>query len=73
MDCFFVSVERLKNPALNALPMVVAGDPKEDRSVVASASYEARQFGIYSAMPIRLALHSCADLIVLQPDFDIYN
>ena len=42
MDCFFVSVERLKNPALNGLPMVVAGDPKEERSVVASASYEAR-------------------------------
>ena len=73
MDCFFVSVERLKNPALNGLPMVVAGDPKEERSVVASASYEARQFGIYSAMPIRLALHSCADLIVLPPDFDIYQ
>ena len=58
MDCFFVSVERLKNPALNGLPMVVGGDSKEERSVVVSASYEARKFGIYSAMPIRLALHS---------------
>ena len=73
MDCFFVSVERLKNPALNGLPMVVGGDPKEGRSVVVSASYEARKFGIYSAMPIRLALHSCTDLIIVPPDFDIYQ
>ncbi|MQG38826.1 MAG: DNA polymerase IV [SAR202 cluster bacterium] len=73
MDSFFVAVERLKNPALNGLPVVVGGDPKVGRTIVLSASYEARKFGIYSAMPMRLAVYSCSDLIVVSPDFDIYK
>ena len=52
MDCFFVALERLKNPSLKGKPVAVGGDPEVGRSVVTSASYEARKFGIHSAMPM---------------------
>lgn len=64
LDCFFVSVERCHNPALNGQPVVVGGSAT-GRGVVASASYEARKFGVHSAMPTSRALNLCPGLIVV--------
>lgn len=71
LDSFFVSVERLINPALNGRPVLVGG--KSERAVVASCSYEARRFGVHSAMSMRLALRLCPEAIVVQGDFDRYS
>ncbi len=65
MDSFFVSVERLDNPALCGIPVAVAAD--EERSVVSSASYEARRFGVRSAMPVALAKRRCPQLKLVDP------
>ncbi|MGJ1315523.1 DNA polymerase IV, partial [Sphingobacterium multivorum] len=57
LDTFFVSVERLQNSKLIGVPVLIGGS--SDRGVVASCSYEARKFGVHSAMPMRLALRMC--------------
>jgi DNA polymerase-4 len=59
LDAFFVSVERILNPSLKGKPVIVGGDPKFGRGVVAACSYEARAFGLHSAMPIRTAYRLC--------------
>lgn len=64
LDAFFVAVERLDDPALVGLPVIVAGRP-EVRGVVASASYEARKFGIHSAMPTAQALRLCPHVTIV--------
>lgn len=71
LDTFFVSVERLLNSALNGKPVIIGS--LSDRSVVASCSYEARQFGIHSAMPMKLALNLCRDATVIRGDMDLYT
>lgn len=71
LDCFFVAVERLKNAALKNKPVIVGG--KNRRGVVSSCSYEARRFGVHSAMPMRLALRLCPEAIVVKGDFDDYT
>ena len=62
LDCFCVSVERIYDPSLIGKP-VAGGDTPEGRGVVASASYEARAFGVRSAMPTRQALTLCPQLV----------
>jgi DNA polymerase IV len=71
LDSFFVSVSRLQNSALNGKPVLVGGS--SDRGVVASCSYEARQFGIHSAMPIKLARRLCPEAIIIRGDYENYS
>ena len=71
LDSFFVSVSRLKNPKLNGLPVLVGGT--SDRGVVAACSYEARAFGVHSAMPMRLALRLCPHATIVKGDYDEYS
>ena len=70
LDSFFVSVERLKNPQLVGKPVLVGSD--SDRGVVASCSYEARRFGVRSAMPMRTAKQLCPEAIILRGDSGAY-
>jgi DNA polymerase IV len=72
MDAFYASVEQRDNPQYRGKPLVVGGRP-EKRGAVAAASYEARQFGIHSAMPSRKALQRCPHLIFATPRFDVYR
>lgn len=64
LDTFFVSVERLKNPALVGKPVLIGGS--SDRGVVAACSYEARRFGIHSAMPMKLARALCPEAVLIR-------
>ena len=72
LDCFFVSVERIKNPDLIGKPVIVGGSAA-GRGVVASASYEARKFGIHSAMPTARAQRLCPNLIVVHGSHGEYG
>jgi DNA polymerase-4 len=71
LDTFFVSVERLMNSALIGKPIIIGGT--SDRGVVASCSYEARQFGVHSAMPMKMARTLCDHAIVVRGDMDQYS
>jgi DNA polymerase-4 len=70
LDTFFVSCERLQNSKLNGIPVIIGGG---DRGVVASCSYEARYFGVRSAMPIRMALKLCPEAKVIKGDHEQYS
>ena len=70
LDTFFVSVERLKNANLNGKPVIVGG--LSDRGVVASCSYEARRFGVHSAMSMKMARQLCPQAEVVRGDMDDY-
>ena len=72
MDAFYASVEQRDNPTLRGLPVAVGGRP-EGRGVVAAASYEARTFGVRSAMSMSKALRLCPNLEVVRPDFKKYR
>lgn len=71
LDSFFVSVERLMNSRLNGVPVIVGG--MNDRGVVAACSYEARQFGVHSAMPMKLARRLCPHAFYVRGDMDEYS
>ncbi len=72
MDAFYAAVEQRDRPSLRGKPVIVGGRA-EDRGVVATASYEARRFGVHSAMPTRTALRLCPRAILLRPDFPKYR
>src|SRR5690554_4340010 len=70
-DAFFAAIEQRDNPSLLGRPIAVGSD--SPRGVVATASYEARRFGVGSAMPSRMALERCPDLIFVKPRFSVYS
>lgn len=72
MDAYYASVEQRDNPQLRGKPIAVGGSPT-GRGVVATASYEARKFGIRSAMPSATAIRRCPDLIFVRPRFEVYR
>src|SRR5918995_2074470 len=72
MDAFYASVEQRDDAALRGKPVAVGGRP-DQRGVVAAASYEARAFGVRSAMPMARAVRLCPELVIVHPDFGKYK
>ena len=72
MDAFYASVEQRDDPSLRAKPVAVGGRP-DQRGVVAAASYEARAFGVRSAMSMAQAVRLCPALMIVPPDFSRYR
>jgi len=72
LDAFYASVEQVLDPAIAGKPVIVGGDPRR-RGVVAAASYEARKFGVHSAMPLATAVRLCPHGVYIPPRFDVYR
>src|ERR1044072_5964418 len=72
MDAFYASVEQRDDPALRGKPVAVGGQPTR-RGVVAAASYEARVFGVRSAIPMATAVRLCPSLVIVRPEFAKYR
>lgn len=73
MDAFYASVEQRDHPELKGKPIAVGGSPQGRGGVVATCSYEARKFGVRSAMPSKQALKLCPHIIFIKPRFDVYK
>src|SRR5687767_8799599 len=73
MDAFYASVEQRDNPEYQGKPIAVGGSPEGRGGVVATCSYEARKFGVKSAMPSKKALQLCPHIIFIYPRFDVYK
>ncbi|MGY4690212.1 DNA polymerase IV [Salibacterium sp. K-3] len=73
MNSFYASVERNHNPSLRGKPLAIAGNPRERRGIVVTASYEAREYGVKTTMPVWEALKKCPGLLLRKPDFDKYR
>src|SRR5882762_8072088 len=73
MVAFYASVEQRDNPEYKGKPLVVGGSPEGRGGVVAAASYEARKFGVRSAMSSKKAVELCPHLIFVRPRFDVYK
>ena len=71
MDAYYAAVEIRENPALKGKPVIVGGNPK-GRGVVTTCSYEARKFGIHSAMPAAVAIRRCPQAVFVRPNFELY-
>ena len=71
LDSFFVSVERLRDDRLKGKPVIVGGI--SDRGVVASCSYEARRYGVHSAMPVRMVRQLCPEAVIVRGDMELYS
>ena len=72
LDAFYASIEQRDHPEYRAKPVIVGGSP-DRRGVVATASYEARRYGVHSAMPSRTAQRLCPDAIFLPARFEVYR
>jgi DNA polymerase-4 len=72
MDAFYASVEQREDPSLRGKSVAVGGSP-QSRGVVAACSYEARKFGVRSAMPMARALRQCPELVIVRPNFTLYK
>lgn len=72
MDAFYAAIEQRDNPALRGKPVIVGGDP-DRRGVVSTCSYEARKYGVHSAMPSKTAVRLCPQAVFLFPRFDAYS
>jgi DNA polymerase-4 len=72
LDAFYASVEVTEQPELRGKPVLIGGSPTS-RGVVAAASYEARRFGVHSAMPMSQAVRRCPQAVVMRPRFDLYR
>ncbi len=73
VNAMFASCAAAEEPSLRGLPLVVAGDPSDRRSIVLTASYEARAYGVRTAMPVREAMRLCPDVRIVPPDRQLYE
>ena len=73
MNCFFVSCEIAKNPQLEGKKVAVGHIENDRKGIILAASYEARPYGIRAAMPVQEALYKCPDLILVEPNMELYN
>lgn len=75
MDCFFAAVEEREDPSLKGKPVIIGSDPKNGlgRGIVATCNYEARRYGLHSAMPISIAYRRCPKGVYLRPRFSLYS